>query len=140
MSFKQYAKENNEQIDESAVGSVGRTGINDAEMYINENPALISEFKKIVVKMGGKSVARRVIDKISFSKKITESSETVEDYMRGAGYKIKKVYPSKDGSTEIELYKASSAEEAYEDLKSAGFIGDYDISFDGHKSLIVKKV
>jgi hypothetical protein len=48
MSFKNLVKK--EEINESAVGKVGRTGKNDAESYINDNPQLIKDFKKMVIK------------------------------------------------------------------------------------------
>jgi len=49
------------QLDESPVGSVGRTGSKDAEEYINSTPELRAEFKKIVRKLGGVTVARKLL-------------------------------------------------------------------------------
>lgn len=121
-------------MNESPVGQKGRTSITDADVYIDENPQIVAEFKKIIKKMGGKAVARRVLDRVSFAKTITEATETAEDYIRKAGYKVRKVHTLKNGK-EIEFYKASSSEEAMEDLKSAGFLEDYEMIHDGYKSI-----
>ena len=47
-------------IQESPVGSVGRTGAKDAIEYIT--PELRAEFKRIVKKLGGKTVARELLN------------------------------------------------------------------------------
>ena len=129
MSFKQMV--------ESPVGLVGRTSHADADDYIDGNPAIIEDFRKIVNNMGGKAVARRVLDRLAIKTKQNLTNETVEDiesYLRNIGFKIRKVYPIKDGK-EIEFYKASEMEEATEDLKSAGFLEKYEISNDGYKTI-----
>lgn len=46
-------------LDESAVGLVGRTGTLDADNHIT--PELRAEFKKLVKKLGGKTVARKLL-------------------------------------------------------------------------------
>ena len=46
-------------LDESAVGLVGRTGTKDAQAHVT--PELRAEFKKIVKKLGGKTVARQLL-------------------------------------------------------------------------------
>jgi hypothetical protein len=126
-------------VNESPVGSPGRTSNTDADKFIDENPAIIQEFRRIIVKMGGKAVARRVIDRINFTKKVNEAKEDVVDYLREVGFKVKKVYPG-EKSREIEFYKTNDAKEAFEDLKTAGFLSDWDISFDGLKSLTVTEI
>lgn len=45
---------------ESPVGSVGRTGVKDAEEYVTDEK--IAEFSKIVKKLGGKTVARHLLN------------------------------------------------------------------------------
>lgn len=47
------------KIVESPVGTVGRTGANDAKAHVNAE--LRAEFKKIVKKLGGKTVARQLL-------------------------------------------------------------------------------
>ena len=54
-----YEEGEDECTNESAVGQVGRTGAADADAYISD--ALRSEFKKIVKKIGGKTVARKLL-------------------------------------------------------------------------------
>jgi len=50
---------NFKELFESPVGSVGRTGTKDAEAHVTDE--LRAEFKKIVKKLGGVSVARQLI-------------------------------------------------------------------------------
>jgi hypothetical protein len=47
-------------LKESPVGSVGRTGAKDAIEYIT--PELRAEFKRIVKKLGGKTVAKELLN------------------------------------------------------------------------------
>ena len=47
------------ELFESPVGSIGRTGAADAIAYVT--PELRAEFKKIVKKIGGKSVAKELL-------------------------------------------------------------------------------
>lgn len=47
------------KMNESPVGSVGRTGVRDAQAHVT--PELRAEFKKIVRKLGGKTVARQLL-------------------------------------------------------------------------------
>jgi hypothetical protein len=49
-------------LDESPVGSVGRTSDYEAGEFIDGTPELRAEFKKIVKKVGGVSVARRLLN------------------------------------------------------------------------------
>lgn len=56
-------KNNFRELFESPVGVVGRTGKADAESHIT--PELVSEFKKIVSKMGGKAVAQALLNSLS---------------------------------------------------------------------------
>jgi len=55
-------------LNESAVGSRGRTSRNDAEIYVKNNPHVIKEFQKIVKKMGGKAVAATILNMKLFGK------------------------------------------------------------------------
>jgi len=48
------------RLQESPVGSIGRTGAKDAEEYVSDE--LRAEFKKIVKKIGGKTVARLLLN------------------------------------------------------------------------------
>ncbi len=48
-----------QSLNESAVGLVGRTGAGDADTYITAD--IRAEFKKIVKKLGGKTVARKLL-------------------------------------------------------------------------------
>jgi len=122
-------------LNESPVGSKGRTGSKDADEYIAQDAALEKEFKKIVKALGGKTVAQKLLQKMS-KPNIEESAKDakqVEQYLRDAGFKIKKVHPGKE-QIEIELFKSKFAEQAFEDLKSAG-VTDVELS---HSSIIVK--
>lgn len=130
-------------VTESPVGSKGRTTHADADEYIDNNPQIVEEFRKIVNGMGGKSVARRVLDRMGAKKEqdITESKiNDVEKYLRGAGFKIKTVHPNQDGSKEIEFYNVKDRDVALEDLKDANALHELDIVTIGVKSLLVKDV
>lgn len=96
-------------IKESPVGSTGRTTHADADDYINKNPDIIAQFRKIVNSMGGKSVARRVLDRMGSKKEqdiLTMESAIIdiEKYLRDNGLKLKHIYPNQDGTKEIEFY------------------------------------
>lgn len=56
---KKLPEEEDEEIQESPVGAVGRTGYADADAHVTA--ALRAEFKKIVKKLGGKTVARKLL-------------------------------------------------------------------------------
>lgn len=89
-SFKEYAKNNiqvNESEDqelddenklgneqnESAVGEVGRTSKEDAEAHIT--PELKAEFEKLIKQIGGKAVARALLDGNPENGEISETSD-----------------------------------------------------------------
>jgi len=57
---------------ESAVGLVGRTGAADAKAHVG--PELRAEFKKIVKKIGGKTVARQLLAEMNAGGPIEESA------------------------------------------------------------------
>ena len=57
-------------IDESAVGMVGRTGVADAKAHVGAE--LRAEFKKIVKKIGGKTVARQLLAEMNAGGPIEE--------------------------------------------------------------------
>jgi len=66
-------------IIESPVGKVGRTGIKDADEYITATPALRAEFKKMVKKLGGKTVALKLLKEMNFGKTIKEDAEYLSE-------------------------------------------------------------
>ena len=53
------------RLGESPVGSIGRTGVKDAIEYIS--PELRAKFKKIVKELGGKTVARELLNTMNSS-------------------------------------------------------------------------
>ncbi len=61
------------KIEESAVGSVGRTGFADAKAHVT--PELRAQFKKIVKQLGGKTVARQLL---------AEMNHGIQEGMKGA--------------------------------------------------------
>lgn len=139
MKFTQYIK--NEKLDESAVGQRGRTSSEEVTTHVKDNPALYKEFKKIVKKLGGKSVARKLLDTMSMpigwdihESEIAEEAEEIlesvvnevdkqdniidiEGILRKEGFKIKSV--TKD---EITLMGSKGPEDAIKILK------DYKVS------------
>lgn len=125
MSFKHLIETEKENINESPVGQRGRTSVADAQSFIKENPHLIDEFKKIVIKMGGKAVASHILTVMNLKPNagvVGESAtDTPEAYLRDIGYKIKDIIPFKDGYT-ISLYKPQLEKEAFEMLKTEGFL------------------
>jgi len=135
MSFKKLL---DAEINESPVGQKGRTSSVDADNYIDENPKVVNDFKKIVQKMGGKQVARRILDRMSFTntkRVVAEGISDVEEYLRDVGFKIKAIHPTKEGK-ELEFYKDYQAEEAFEDLKSAGFLDSFNLDLQ-HNIIVV---
>ena len=66
-----------EIIQESAVGSRGRTGVADATAFIQDNPKLIMAFNKLVQKMGGKAVALSILKttKLNYNSPIVGTQE-----------------------------------------------------------------
>lgn len=130
-------------VTESPVGSKGRTTHADADEFIDQNPQIVEDFRKIVNGMGGKSVARRVLDRMGIKKEqdVTESQiNNVEKYLRDAGFKIKAIHPNQDGSKEIEFYTLKDRDSALEDLKDANALHELDIVTMGVKSLLIKDV
>ena len=127
-SFRDITKATNE----SPVGKVGRTKDSEAAEHI-ETSGLAKQFRKIVKQLGGKNVARQLLANMNqkgdivTQDTITEVKESPEKYLRDAGFKIKSEEPINDGK-EIEFYKKTAAEEALEDLKSAGFGKYYNLS------------
>ena len=80
-------------VNESAVGERGRTGEKDAEAYITDEK--IAEFSKLVKKLGGKTVARLLLNKLNANgDKLKDSGdETLDDI---EGMDIKNVNESKN--------------------------------------------
>ena len=122
-TFRELTKQN-----ESPVGKVGRTKDSEAAEHI-EGSDLAKKFRKIVKQLGGKNVARQLLAQMNQKgdKVVVEGKETIESYLRDAGFKIKSEEPTKNGK-EIEFFKKADAKEAYEDLKSAGFGEKYTIN------------
>ena len=83
-------------LNESPVGQVGRTSHKDAEEYITDEK--ISEFSKLVKKLGGKTVARLLLNKLNSNgdKLKDDGDETLDDI---EGMDIKNVNESKDIKT-----------------------------------------
>lgn len=75
---------NESNIDESAVGKPGRTTEKDAEEHINDE--LVAEFKKIIKKLGGKTVAKVLLDKLSTKPEIKDEIEHIEDIIDNSNY------------------------------------------------------
>lgn len=71
-------------IMESAVGKPGRTTEKDAEEHINDE--LVAEFKKIIKKLGGKTVAKVLLDKLSTKPEIKDEIEHIEDIIDNSNY------------------------------------------------------
>jgi len=61
---------------ESAVGMVGRTGVADAKAHVGAE--LRAEFKKIVKKIGGKTVARQLLAEMNAGGPLEESDSLEE--------------------------------------------------------------
>ena len=72
------------KINESAVGTPGRTTIKDAEDHINDE--LVAEFKKIIKKLGGKTVAKVLLDKLGQKPEIKDEIEHIEDMIDNSNY------------------------------------------------------
>lgn len=65
------------ETNESAVGTPGRTSINDAKAHISDD--LIKEFNAIVKKLGGKTVARTILGGFKPEKKAEKPSDLDTD-------------------------------------------------------------
>ena len=71
-------------MNESAVGTPGRTTVKDAEDHINDE--LVAEFKKIIKKLGGKTVAKVLLDKLGQKPEIKDEIEHIEDMIDNSNY------------------------------------------------------
>ena len=71
-------------IMESAVGAPGRTTVKDAEDHINDE--LVAEFKKIIKKIGGKTVAKVLLDKLGAKPEIKDEIDHIEDIIDNSNY------------------------------------------------------
>ena len=71
-------------LNESAVGTPGRTTVKDAEEHINDE--LVAEFKKIIKKLGGKTVAKVLLDKLGQKAEIKDEIEHIEDIIDNSKY------------------------------------------------------
>ena len=81
--FLEFAK-SQFKINESAVGTPGRTTVKDAEEHINDE--LVAEFKKIIKKLGGKTVAKVLLDKLGQKAEIKDEIEHIEDIIDNSNY------------------------------------------------------
>lgn len=73
-----------EAMNESAVGTPGRTTVKDAEDHINDE--LLAEFKKIIKKLGGKTVAKVLLDKLGQKAEIKDEIDHIEDIIDNSNY------------------------------------------------------
>lgn len=71
-------------MNESAVGTPGRTTVKDAEDHINDE--LLAEFKKIIKKLGGKTVAKVLLDKLGQKAEIKDEIDHIEDIIDNSNY------------------------------------------------------
>lgn len=71
-------------IMESAVGAPGRTTVKDAEDHIDDE--LVAEFKKIIKKIGGKTVAKVLLDKLGQKPEIKDEIDHIEDIIDNSNY------------------------------------------------------
>ena len=89
--LKSYLNSSN-LLNESAVGEVGRTSKQDAEAYIT--PELKAEFEKIIRQIGGKAVARALLDGNPDNGEITESAKDfllkMQKTLKKCGFEVKK--------------------------------------------------
>ena len=74
------------KLDEAAVGQRGRTSYKEAEEYCEENEELVAEFRKIVKKLGGKTVAKALLDKLSQKPEIKDEIDNIEDIVDNSNY------------------------------------------------------
>jgi len=96
------------------------------EIITEKNENIIEEFKNIVNKLGGTEEAKKLLFLIE-GKNIQEAKkQTPQAFLRDLGYKIKSEDPFENGF-ELEMFSKSSANNAFEDLKTAGFGDKYDL-------------
>lgn len=136
-SFREIIKKEN--IQESPVGSVGRTKDSEALEHI-ENSDLARKFRKIVKELGGKAVARNLLsgmnqkgDKVKASdiKGISEAKTmNPGTFLRDLGFKIKNEKFEKH-SFELEFYSAKDAKDAYTELINDDFPDYYNMNTAG---------
>ncbi len=74
------------ELDEAAVGQKGRTSYKEAMDYCEENEELVDEFRKIIKKLGGKTVAKALLDKLSQKPEIKDEIEHIEDIIDNSNY------------------------------------------------------
>ena len=133
-TFREIVKDGKE-ITESPVGKVGRTKEEEALAHI-ENTNLAVKFRKIVRELGGKNVARQLLAGMDpVGRRVEESNESVESFIRDMGYKIKE---EKAGvkQKEIIFYKLEDANDALEDLIEAGFEEKYNFDINEKRKSI----
>ena len=75
-----------DKMNEAAVGQKGRTSYKEAMDYCEENEELVDEFRKIIKKLGGKTVAKALLDKLSQKPEIKDEIEHIEDIIDNSNY------------------------------------------------------
>ncbi len=66
-------------LNEAAVGQKGRTSYKEAQEYCDENEELVNEFRKILKKLGGKTVAKALLDKLAQKPEIKDEIEHISN-------------------------------------------------------------
>lgn len=121
----------NEFISESPVGEIGRTTKSDAEAHIT--PELQAEFEKVVKAIGGKAVARALLDGKPENGEISEAAKdylaTMQKTLKKAGFTVKKV-----SSQEIRYESDITDFNKFEDIAIGKIFGGPIIQDKVHKA------
>lgn len=129
--LKSYLNSSN-LLNESPVGSIGRTSKEDAEAHIT--PELQAEFEKIVKQLGGKAVARALLDGKPENGEIQESAKdffmNMMKTLKKAGFTVKKV-----SNEEIKYETNISDYDKLEDILIGKVFGGPIIQDDKHKAI-----
>ena len=129
--LKSYLNSSN-LLSESAVGEIGRTSKADAEAHIT--PELQAEFEKIVKRLGGKAVARALLDGKPENGEIQESAKdffmNMMKTLKKAGFTVKKV-----SNEEIKYETNISDYDKLEDILIGKVFGGPIIQDDKHKAI-----
>jgi hypothetical protein len=131
-SFRDLVKV--EKIEESPVGSVGRTKDSEALAHI-EGSDLAKKFRKIVRELGGKNVARQLLSGMNQKgETVTEGKmpKTMDPakFLNELGYKIKNENYEKY-SFEFTFFNSKDAKSAYKELTDEGFLELHNMTLVG---------
>ncbi len=120
-----------EIVQESPVGKVGRTKKSEALEHI-ESQSIEKKFKKIVKELGGKTATRLLLARMDQNGEYVgiKESTSPQSYLREIGFKLKSEEPTKNGFN-LTFFNNKSADNAFENLKSSGFMNDYNINLEG---------